>query len=289
MLGHTLMAELDRIDEFEVYGSARSVKALGHTFPPHLLSRVTSNIDVRDNASLCQLLDGLKPDVVVNCIGVIKQSPDVQNRALVIEVNSLFPHRLAQACTARGIRTVHISTDCVFSGRRGNYVETDQPDPVDLYGRSKLVGEVVDPPALTLRTSIVGRELGPPRSLFGWFLSQTTNVQGYTRAIYSGITTRELAQLLASVVLPRPSLVGLYHVASQPINKYDLLRLVADIYQWPGEIVPCEDFVCDRTLCADAFFAATGYCPPGWEQMIRELRGDSSPLVGSASVGGMTI
>jgi dTDP-4-dehydrorhamnose reductase len=164
-----------------------------------------------------------------------------------------------------------VSTDCVFSGSQGNRRETDIPDPVDLYGRSKLLGEVDGPPALTLRTSVIGHERTGHRSLVDWFLSQAGNVPGYTEAIYSGITTVEFARLLRSIVLPRPELTGLYHVASTPISKYDLLRLIGEVYGFRGRVVPSDRVTCDRSLSADAFFAAAGYRPPSWPAMISEL------------------
>ena len=207
----------------------------------------------------------------MNCVGVIKQRPDVQDAAHTVTMNALLPHQLAEVCTQTGSRLIHVSTDCVFSGRQGGYAESDLPDPADLYGRSKWLGEVTTAPALTLRTSIVGHELTTNRSLVDWFLSQRGTVRGFTRAIYSGVTTVEFARLLHTVVLPNEELTGLYHVAAEPITKYDLLRLVAEAYQWPGELVPDGDFVCDRSMRADLLAGATGYRPPGWPQMIRSM------------------
>jgi dTDP-4-dehydrorhamnose reductase len=276
MLGHTLMSELDEVDSLDVYGSARDVGVLRSAFSDRLLERVTPNIDARDMDSVRRLLNGIQPDVVVNCIGVIKQNLGVINPVTAIMLNSLFPHLLAEECAARDIRLIHVSTDCVFSGNRGNYVETDDPDPGDLYGRSKLLGELTTPPALTLRTSIIGHEPVSNRSLVDWFLSRSGAANGYTRAIYSGITTTEFTRLLRSVVLPRADLTGVLHVASTPISKYNLLRLIAREYQWSGQIIPFDDFVCDRSLSAEVFFSLTGYRPPPWAKMIAEMRQASS-------------
>ncbi|NLU78816.1 SDR family oxidoreductase [Micromonospora sp. HNM0581] len=268
MLGHTLMQELLDSPDIEVRGAARGTVGL----PPAVAERVTSGVDILAEGRIGRLLDDVRPDVVVNCVGVIKQRPEVQNAVHTVTVNALFPHQLAQECTRRDARLVHVSTDCVFSGDRGGYVETDVPDPPDLYGRSKLLGEVDRAPALTLRTSIVGHELNGNRSLIDWFLSQNSVVSGYTKAIYSGITTVEFARLLRSVVLPQEDLTGLYHVAALPISKYELLRLVAETYRWPGDVVPHDTFVCDRSLNADALAQRCSYRPPPWQQMLTDLR-----------------
>lgn len=271
MLGHALMRQLSTADELTVYSSARDADPLRGSFPAWLRERVVPDVDVRDAVSVQRLLNDVRPDVVVNCVGIVKQDPRVADVITTITVNSLLPHLLSRECANRGARLIHVSTDCVFSGERGGARETDHPDPRDLYGRSKLMGEVTDPPALTLRTSIVGHELRGHRSLVDWFLAQDGVVCGYTKAIYSGITTVEFARLLRSVVIPRPSLVGLYHVASTPISKDALLRLIARQYGWPGRIEPYTGVVCDRSLRADAFLARTGYRPPPWPQMIAEM------------------
>ncbi|SCL32739.1 dTDP-4-dehydrorhamnose reductase [Micromonospora nigra] len=269
MLGHTLMRELHDVAALDVHGAVRGTGAAG--LPPELVERITTGVDVRDPGRVGRLVDDVRPEVVVNCVGVIKQRPEVQDAVHTITVNALFPHQLAQECARRDVRLVHVSTDCVFSGDRGGYVETDIPDPPDLYGRSKLLGEVHRPPALTLRTSIIGHELTGHRSLVDWFLSQDTIVSGYTKAIYSGVTTVEFARLLRSVVLSREDLTGLYHVAAIPISKYELLKLVATAYGWAGRIVPHDGFVCDRSMSAEALAQATGYRPPSWSEMISQL------------------
>jgi dTDP-4-dehydrorhamnose reductase len=271
MLGHALLRELSQDPGLDVYGTARSMEGRAHLFPPDLLARITPALDVSRFDQVRQVLDDVRPDVVVNCVGVIKQRPDVQDAVHTVTLNALLPHLLAEACAERGSRLVHVSTDCVFSGNRGGYRESDLPDPPDLYGRSKLLGETTAPPALTLRTSIIGHELTTNRSLLDWFLSQPGLVRGFTRAIYSGVTTVEFARLLREVILPREDLTGLYHLAAEPIAKYDLLRLVAEVYGWRGELLPDVDFVIDRSMRADALAQATGYRPPAWPDMIRRL------------------
>ncbi|MFU8851390.1 dTDP-4-dehydrorhamnose reductase family protein [Micromonospora sp. SL1-18] len=269
MLGHALLRELSEDPELDVYGAARSMEGRGHLYPAGLLARITPAVDATRFDQVRQVLDSVRPDVVVNGVGVIKQRPDVQDAVPTVMLNALLPHLLADACARLGSRLVHVSTDCVFSGDRGGYVEDDRPDPADLYGRSKLLGETTSAPALTLRTSIIGHELTTKRSLLDWFLSQDGQVPGFTRAIYSGVTTVELARLLRQVILPREDLTGLYHVAAEPVSKHDLLRLVADVYGWRGELVPDDDFRCDRSMRADALAEATGYRPPTWPDMIR--------------------
>ncbi|WP_433532419.1 dTDP-4-dehydrorhamnose reductase family protein [Micromonospora sp. CA-263727] len=271
MLGHAVLRELSDAPELDVHGLARRIDDRAGWFPERLLARITPAVDATRFAQVRQLVDELRPDVVVNCVGVIKQRPDVQDAVHTVTLNALFPHLLADACAESGSRLIHVSTDCVFSGQRGGYVEDDLPDPPDLYGRSKLLGEATGAAALTLRTSIIGHELTTSRSLVDWFLSQRGRVRGFTRAIYSGVTTVEFARLLRTVVLPREELTGLYHVAAEPISKYDLLRLVAEVYRWSGELVPDDEFACDRSMRAEALARATGYRPPGWPDMIRAM------------------
>lgn len=271
MLGSTLVRELGRASEIDLYATVRDVASLPADMRNALDGRVLE-LQVLDDARRRQVLEAVLPDVVVNAIGVVKQAPEVTDHVATVRVNSLLPHELAIECQAVGARLVHVSTDCVFSGKRGLYRETDTPDPVDFYGRSKLVGEVGGP-HLTLRTSIIGAELKRHSSLLGWFLAQDGQVvRGFDRAIYSGVTTVEFARFLREVVLEAPALRGLYQLSSDPISKYDLLHLVADVYGWTGQIVRDEDFVCDRSMSGERLAAATGYRPPPWPEMITRLR-----------------
>ncbi|MFF5173147.1 dTDP-4-dehydrorhamnose reductase family protein [Micromonospora sp. NPDC000089] len=272
MLGHTLLREFDKAEEIDVHGCVRALNVAQGTLPAHLSQKVVQAGDVTRLDPLRRVLSTLEPDVVINCVGVIKQRPEVDDAATTVAVNALFPHVLARECRAVGSRVIQISTDCVFSGHGGGYRETDPPDPGDLYGRAKLLGETTRENALTLRTSIVGHEIGSNRSLVDWFLSQTGRVTGYRQAIYSGLTTTEFAVMLRTVVLPRPHLAGLYHVASAPISKYELLRVIADVYGWAGVIEPSDEYRCDRSLRAEKFHAETGYTPPEWPAMIGQLQ-----------------
>lgn len=273
MLGHALMHELPRhLPDSQVRGTVRSLDALDASFRAQVGARLVDGVDVLDQASVAAVIDELRPDAVVNAVGVIKQAPGVDDSVLTTQINALLPHLLARDCAAAGARLVQVSTDCVFSGRTGGYTEDDVPDPVDFYGRSKLLGEV-RAPHVTLRTSIIGPELRHGGSLLEWFLSQDgERVNGFSRAIYSGLPTVELARVIGSVVLPRPDLTGVWQVASEPISKYDLLQLVAAEYGWKGTIERDDVFTIDRSLSSARFAAETGYVAPSWPELVREMR-----------------
>ena len=189
-----------------------------------------------------------------------------------LNINALFPHRLAKLCGAAGARLIHLSTDCVFSGKKGNYAETDAPDAEDLYGRSKLLGETTAPRCLTIRTSIIGRELGTQQGLIEWFLELCWKISGFKKAIFSGLTTAELSRLIASVLEKHPELEGLYHVAADPIDKFELLSLTKEALGVTVDIEPNETFKCDRSLCGEKFRRATAWSAPAWPRMIADLR-----------------
>jgi dTDP-4-dehydrorhamnose reductase len=271
MLGHTLVSVLSARPELTVHSTARKREGLDLWFSPNLVARIHTPVEADNFDSVLRALGDVRPDVVINCIGVIKQLATAKDPLLTIPLNSLFPHRLALACRAAGARLIHISTDCVFSGHNGGYVESDPPDAEDLYGRSKLLGEIDYAPAITLRTSIIGHELKDHVSLVDWFLAQTGKVRGFTRAIYTGFPTVEMARIIAEFVIPRPELSGLYHVSSDPICKYDLLCLVRERYRKEIGIEPYDGFVCDRSLDSTRFRTATGYTPPTWPEMIDSM------------------
>jgi len=270
MLGNAMFRVLSENAELAVYGTARNNSAR-ERFSNNLSQRVIVGTDVESNDSLVRAFAVVQPDVVVNCVGLVKQLADANDPLQAVPINTLLPHRLAVLCQATGARLVHISTDCVFSGAKGNYLETDFPDAYDLYGRSKLLGEVDYPHAITLRTSIIGHELSGSRSLINWFLAQQGTVQGFTRAIFSGMPTIELATVVRDIVLPRKELHGLYHVSAKPINKYDLLQLVSKTYGKNIEIIPSESLVIDRSLNSDRFKEATRYVPPEWPALVQRM------------------
>ena len=239
---------------------------------------VVTGVDVTDFDSLSSVLVDIHPDYIVNCVGIIKQRPEAQDPVQSITVNALLPHRLAALAATWGGRLIHFSTDCVFSGSRGGYREEDEPDARDLYGRTKFLGEVQAPNALTLRTSIIGREIGGRRSLFEWFLAQKGGtVRGFRRAIWSGITTNHAADLVTRIISRHAGLSGLYQVAGQAVSKYELLCLLRTAYALDIDIVPDDIEISDRSLTGEKLRAAIGYVPPAWPELIRELASDSTP------------
>lgn len=268
MLGNAMIRVLSENPDWQVYGTIRS-ESSKRFFSSDIAQHLYSGIDVEQYDSLVQAFIKIRPNIVINCVGLIKQLADSNNPLQALPINSLLPHRLASLCDLVGARLVHMSTDCVFSGKKGNYRETDPSDAEDLYGKSKFLGEVDYPHAVTLRTSIIGHELQGSKSLIGWFLSQEKQCKGYVKAIYSGLPTVVLAQIVRNVIIRRTDLSGLYHVASAPISKYDLLRLVAEIYEKPIRIIPDESLQIDRSLNSDKFREATGYVAPDWKEMIQ--------------------
>jgi len=270
MLGNAMLRFFSGVDGVRVLGTVRSGRA-ARMLPEGLRASLIQGVDVEQFDSLARGIAAAKPDVVVNCIGVVKQLAEADDPLTALPINSMLPHRLARLCELAGARLVHISTDCVFSGAKGMYVESDFPDADDLYGRSKYLGEVDYPHAVTLRTSIIGHELDGARSLLCWFLAQGGPVRGFTKAVFSGLPTVELARVVRDFVLPHPELHGLYHVSAAPINKYELLKLVAQAYGRNIEITPHDQLVIDRSLDSTRFKAATGYAPPSWPELVRTM------------------
>lgn len=271
MLGNAMVRVLAEKNDFEVYGTVRASSVCG-LFSKEIASRLITGCDVGDHDALVKAFSRVRPDVVINCIGLVKQVADAEDPLQAIRINALLPHQLAGMCSLAGARLVHISTDCVFSGDRGDYSEADQSDARDLYGKSKFLGEVNYQHAITLRTSIIGHELLSAHGLIEWFLSRQGQCKGFTKAIFSGLPTAVLAQVIRDVVIPRPGLHGVYHVASEPISKYQLLKLVAEIYGKSIEILPDDSLVIDRSLNAERFGNATGYLSPSWPDLVREMK-----------------
>lgn len=271
MLGNAVLRFFAQSPECEVYGTARSwgaIRDLQHKAPT---AKFVTGIDVDNLDSLTRLFATVKPSLVINCVGIVKQLEEANDPLVALPINALLPHRLARLAQVAGARLVHLSTDCVFSGTKGNYLESDTPDAYDLYGRSKLLGEVDYPNAITLRTSIIGHELSGARSLIDWFLSQTDEVSGYKKAVFSGFPTVEIARIIRDFVMPNPHLHGLYHLSAEPINKYDLLSLVAQVYDKKISINPNENYAIDRSLNSDRFRLATGFKPESWVELIKRM------------------
>lgn len=276
MLGHKLVQTFH--DDFETWtalrGSAHAYARYG-LFDP---ARTLSGVDVSNGDSLVDAFSRVRPDAVINCVGIIKQLPTAHDPVSSLTINSLLPHRLQRLCLASGARLIHFSTDCVFSGRRGMYTEDDPSDALDLYGRTKFLGETIGPGALTIRSSIVGRELSSASGLVEWFLSQRgRRVEGYTRAIYTGFTTRAMAAIVGDLLRNHPDMHGTVQVSSEPINKYELLRLLRDAYGIDVEIAPSDRVQIDRSLDSTRFRRATGFTPPAWPAMIADMAADLTP------------
>ena len=270
MLGNAVLKFFAQSPEYKTYGSVRSSSSLS-LLPKNLHKNIITGVNVENNDSLTSLFASVHPDVVINCIGLVKQLAEAENPLTAIPINAMLPHRLAQLCEVAGARLVHLSTDCVFAGTKGMYKEEDASDAYDLYGRSKYLGEVDYPHAITLRTSIIGHELSNASSLVGWFLAQQGSVKGYKSAIFSGLPTDEIARIIRDYVIHYPEMQGLYHVSAEPISKYDLLKLVALVYSKNIDIIPDDDFTIDRSLNSERFRLATGYHPPEWLVLIKSM------------------
>jgi dTDP-4-dehydrorhamnose reductase len=273
MLGHKLLQRLR--GKFEVAGTIRSAEPDGPLREALPRLKLYGGVDAAKPGAIERAIDDWRTAAVVNCIGIVKQAPEAHEAIPLITVNSLLPHQLHRLTAARGIRLIHLSTDCVFSGRHGPYTEDDIPDPPDLYGRSKLLGEVAGRGALTLRSSIVGRELRQHRGLIEWCLSQRgRRIKGFAGGLYSGLTTSAMADLVGNIIAAQPGLDGLWQVSGDPISKFDLLHIVNRVYQLGIEIERDEDFACDRRLDSTRFRALTGWRPQSWPDMIGAMRNE---------------
>ena len=226
---------------------------------------------MEDVDALIRVFDRHRPTIVINCVGLVKQLDDAKSPLSAIPINSILPHRLAQLCSLTGVRLVHLSTDCVFSGDKGMYTEDDLPDARDVYGRTKLLGEVNYSHSITLRTSIIGHELTTSHSLICWFLAQEGRTRGFSRAVFSGFPTVEIARIIDEIVVPRPDLHGLYHLSATPIDKFSLLKLVSEAYGKSIEIEKSSELVIDRSLDSTRFRQATGFQPANWPTLVQRM------------------
>jgi len=269
MLGHQLLKSL--APKYDVRVTLREPLEAYAPFGLFGPQNAHGSIDLRSTDSLQSVLAGFRPEAVINAVGVVKQRPNAEDAIANLEINALLPHRLALLCGEAGARLVHISTDCVFSGSKGSYTESDLADAGDLYGRTKYLGEVHAPNSITLRTSMIGRELARKTGLLEWFLAQEGSVRGFRKAIFSGFTTLELARIVEMMLVRFHRAAGLYHVSSEPVSKYELLGLVKRRLGLAIEIAPYDGFVCDRSLDSTRFRSEFGYRPPSWDAMIAEL------------------
>lgn len=265
-----MLSVLSENQEWTVIGSVRNEVA-AHRLPASLISRLVIGADLVNLEHIIRLFDEIRPQVVINCAGVTKHLRAGQDSATALAMNSVLPQRLAEICRIGRARLIHISTDCVFSGKTGNYLETDTPDASDVYGQTKHLGEVACTEALVLRTSTIGPEFGTRNGLLEWFFAQES-CKGYRRAIFSGLPSMEFGRIVRDLVIPRSDLAGLFHVGGAAIDKYSLLKLIAEIYGRSTAISPDDAFVIDRSLNSDRFQATTGYAPPQWPNLIQAMR-----------------
>lgn len=276
MLGHKLVQCLS--EHFEVYSTIRGSFYQVEKYGIFRRERIVENVDATDATRLEKIIAEVAPDIVINAVGVVKQLPSAKDVITTLELNSILPQRLAILSKKFGFRLILFSTDCVFDGGRGMYNEQDTPNALDLYGKSKQLGEISQENVLTIRSSIIGRELNTSHSLIEWFLSNRGGrVFGFTTAIYSGFPTIVIADIIKGLIVDHPSLCGVHHIASEPINKYELLGLVDEFYDAAVEIEPSDQLVIDRSLDGSAFNSITGFQPEGWPAMIQKMAEDKTP------------
>jgi len=268
LIGYAVFQTLNQCKDFKVTGTVRS-EDRKIAFDISIQNKLLSGIDAANESSLTEVFERVKPDQVINCIGYTKHQP--YDLMTYMALNSALPYRLVDLCNQFNSRLIHISTDCIFSGRKGNYRESDIPDAVDAYGKSKILGEIYDGNTITLRTSTIGHELLTNYGLLNWFLAQHDSCEGYRNAIFSGLPTVIFAEIIRDLVIPNPQLRGLYHVSSAPINKYDLLTLIAEIYQKKILIKANDEIKINRSLNHQKFSDATGFNPLPWSNLINYM------------------
>ena len=272
MIGSAIFKVLSKFPEYDVYGTARKKEGLEQYFTPELFSKIRKNVDAENFDSIMRSLASIQPDVVINCIGIIKQKPLVQDPLITINHNALLPHRISMVCRAAKARMIQISTDCVFEGTKSNYTEEDIPDAHDIYGRTKYLGEVNHPHCITIRTSTIGPELKGKFGFMEWFLAEQNEVNGFAHAIFSGLPTNEFANVIGKYIIPNENLSGLYHISAEPISKYDLLKLIAEEFDKKIIINKNDSFYQDRSLNGEKFKKETSYAPADWKTLIKNLK-----------------
>ena len=272
MLGHTLYKEMSKQqDSYEIYGTTRNANGFSDYFTQEEIRSIRGGVDADNFDTVIKAIASVQPNIIINCIGIIKQLPIANDPLTAITVNAQLPHRISLVARSANARLIHISTDCVFNGVKGSYTEEDPSNAEDLYGKTKFLGEVTYPHCVTLRTSIIGHELKSEFSLIDWFMSQKDEINGFTKAIYSGFPTYEMVNIITNYVIPNSDLSGLYHVSSDAISKYDLLQIMKEVYKKDIKINPYEDFVLDRSLDSSKFMKTTGYKAPNWKVMLSDM------------------
>jgi len=286
MLGHKLVQHLS--SDFYVTGGVRKIDESKNHFLDLSGASVIDGVDAMNISSIQDAISTTDPDVVINCIGLIKQKAEANLAIPTITLNALFPHQLAEVCKVNGSRVIHFSTDCVFSGSKGVYSLNDRPDADDYYGRTKLLGEIAYPHTITIRSSIVGRELGSKNGLFEWLISNRGGrVKGYANSFFSGLTTLEMSKVVKLIIKDHPDLSGLWQVAADPISKLDLISLLNKEMELGIDIDPDYRVKCDRTLDGSEFNIISGYSSPTWLEMVKEFVNDSVRYSSYFSAEGM--
>jgi dTDP-4-dehydrorhamnose reductase len=266
LIGYSTFSELSKDKNLEVYGAVKPASV--QYIPKNYLQKIVKVSDYEDGSSLKSLFLDLLPNVVINCIGITKHNIGNYKIDKIVFINSLLPHKLQSLCSLINARLIHISTDCVFLGDKGNYSEDDLPDAIDIYGKTKSLGEVLGKNSLTIRTSTIGFELNTKHGLLEWFLNQKIECKGFNRAIFSGLPSRYLALILKDIIVNRQELSGLYHLASEPISKYSLLSIIKEYLKLDISIAKDETFIIDRSLNAFKYYTLTGTAPPNWHELI---------------------
>ncbi len=269
MLGHKLFLHFKIKNQVKV--TLRKTLEDYSNLDLYTKENIYENCDVRDFQRVKEVIEEFSPQIVINGIGITHHGRNTETK-LSIEVNALLPHQVAEFCKDIGARFIQISTDCIFDGQRGGYEQNEKPNNTELYGMTKFLGEVHYPNTITLRTSIIGLEIDHKSSLIEWFLSQKGDVKGFQKAIFSGLTTAELARVIEDIIENHSELSGVWQIASRPISKFDILKTMKDRLNLTDvQIVPETSFVCDRSLKGESFSKQTGYIAPSWEQMLTEL------------------
>jgi dTDP-4-dehydrorhamnose reductase len=272
MLGHTLFNYLGQNNsDLNTFGLVRDESDFRLFTKRQAKKLISAKFDIR-HEDIRNIIEKVEPNLVLNCIGLIKQDNKSKSFIDSISINSLLPHIFSKVCDDKKIRLIHFSTDCVFSGTKGNYSEKDTPDCNDVYGLTKLLGEVNNPNHLTLRTSIIGHELKKNLGLLEWFLNEKNEIKGFSNAIFSGLTTLEIAKFVKNFIIPEPNISGIYHLSSKPISKYNLLKMINDLYNVNHKITKFDEIMIDRSLNSNQLRKVTGYSPPEWDQMISEMK-----------------
>lgn len=273
MIGSGIFKKFSNSDRISVFGTSRRSN-IPAVFNIEQRAKIISSSDITNEQEMLAILKNVRPDAVINCIGITKHVKESADKEYMMITNAQFPQWVSAICDRLSVRFIQISTDCVFSGKDGSYTEDDIPDAEDAYGQSKILGEVRMPTAVTIRTSTIGPELDTCNGLFNWFMCQGDKCYGYRNAIFSGVTTNKLAEILHDYILPNNSLSGLYHVSGPKISKFDLLKLIANRFGKHIEIIEDNTLRIDRSLDGSRFEQKTGYVMESWHSMITRMKTD---------------